>query len=761
MPILKRFLKNNKLLLFFILVVLIFFYPTILEGKIPIASDTIIGLYHPFRDNVRDNFPLGIPVKNPLITDPVRQQYVWRFLSIENWKNLHLPSWNPYSFSGTPLAANFQSASFYPLNIAFLLFPFNIAWTLLAISGPLLSGVFLYFYLRYMKVSKMGSLLGAITYSFSGFSIAWFTWNTVTHALIWLPLILLSKEQLLRKWTFTWAVIFIFAEISLIFAGHLQILFYALIVSNIYLLARIAQLSFTKKSILSNIKTFVRIYLPFLIIGAIVLALTAIQWFPTLSFINLSARAFDQGSWMKPGWFIPWQHAVQFLVPDFFGNPTTGNYWGQWNYGEFIGYIGVLPLILALYALLFRKDKKTIFFSFILVTGLIFSFPTILAKLPFILNFPLLSTSQPTRLLSIVDFSLSILAAFGFDHLKYKNISIWKILLPLSLIFITLWITLYFPELLGITINEENLSVAKRNLIFPTFIFFTSSLYLIFYLKNTRFRYFFTILLFATLLLDLLRFSWKFTPFNYASFLFPETKILRKLKKEAGINRVLATDRRIMPPNFSVYYHLHDISGYDPLYIKRYGELIAAWGRGKPDISPASFNRILTPQDYESPITDLLGVKYVLSLKDELSPKLKLLDREGETRLYENLNVLPRLFLVNKILVAKDDQDEIEKLFSIKNFYEQVATSQEDIKMENKPLEKDETATIAKYTDNEIIININTQAKRLLILTDIFYPTWRVSIDGKQTKLYKVDYTLRGVLVPAGTRKVAFKNLLF
>src|SRR5437763_11395176 len=103
--------------LFLIGVCIAFFAPFFYKQLLPIPSDTIIGLYNPFRDVYAKAYPNGVPYKNFLITDPVRQQYPWRFLATELETNMQMPLWNPYNFSGTPLLANFQSAVFYPLNI--------------------------------------------------------------------------------------------------------------------------------------------------------------------------------------------------------------------------------------------------------------------------------------------------------------------------------------------------------------------------------------------------------------------------------------------------------------------------------------------------------------------------------------------------------------------------------------------------------------------------------------------------------------------
>src|SRR3990172_5227032 len=139
----------KKLLPVFVLIILpfIFFKSFVLEGRLPIPSDTIVGLYYPFRDIYSKTNPNGMPFKNFLITDPVRQTYPWRYLSVNEEKTGNLPIWNPYNFAGTPLLANFQSAVFYPFNLIFFVLPFDISWSILVLLGPLLAGLFLYFYL--------------------------------------------------------------------------------------------------------------------------------------------------------------------------------------------------------------------------------------------------------------------------------------------------------------------------------------------------------------------------------------------------------------------------------------------------------------------------------------------------------------------------------------------------------------------------------------------------------------------------------------
>ncbi len=736
----------------------IFFWQFIVRGLLPIPSDTIIGLYHPFRDLYAKDYPRGIPFKNFLITDPVRQQYPWKELAISLEKKFQLPLWNPYNFSGTPLLANFQSASFYPLNILFFIMPFVAAWSFIIFLGPLLGGIFLFLYLDNLKLGKLASVLGAVTFSFSGFFIAWMEWGTITHTALWLPLILLSidkiffnfqgNSKLKVKNSKLWYFIFIFSLISSFFAGHLQIFFYLFVFSWIYFLAR--WLQYGRK---------INILVLYLILNTLYLILTVIQWAPTLQLILLSARDIDQIRWGEGGWFIPFQHLIQFVAPDFFGNPTTLNYWGVWNYGEFVGYVGIITLILALLAMFFRKDKKTLFFGTMLFLSLIFSLPTFFAKIPYYLNIPLISTSQPTRLLFVIDFCLAVLTALGFDYIlkvKKKNTILYPLIF-ISIVFAGLWIF----------ISKEHLMVAKNNLILPTLLLISSwVLFIVWLLIRDKKR---PVLIICVLVLgiavfDLLRFGWKFTPFTQKSYVFPETKAIAFLQKNLEEFRIMTEDSRILPSNFSTIYRIQSVDGYDPLYLRRYAELIAASERGKPDIStPLGFNRIITPNIYASKIIDLLGVKYVLSLSELNSFKLKKVFQEGETRIFENKNVLPRVFFVPKITYAKDNKEAISLMFDdsfIPNDTAIVELTQGGVSV--PPLRwKIGEAEIAQYSENKIVINTKNIGNGFLVLTDSYYPTWHATVDGDETKIYRTDYNFRGIIVPAGKHTIEFHNSLF
>ncbi len=762
--------KYRFLTLFFLMVIFGFFFGQFLiQDKLPIPADTIVGLYHPFLDKYAANYPRGIPFKNFLITDPVRQQIPWRQLVVNAEKTFELPLWNPYSMGGYPLLANFQSATFNPLNLLFFLLPFSYAWSVLVLLQPLLAGIFLYFYLVNFKLNRWACILGSFVYAFCGFSVSWIEWGTIVQTAVWLPLILLAKEKLLAKLSTQWFVILLFAQCAQFFSGHLQIWFYSFLITNLYLFARIFQITWQKNQPAKLfLQSYFKKYLPFLLLGCIFIIITALQWLPSLQFINLSARDVDQlNNWQNDGWFLPWQHLIQFVAPDFFGNPATLNYWSTWNYGELVGYVGIIPLVFALFAMFFRRDKKTLFFGSVFFLSLIFALPTFLAIIPYTAHIPFLLSTQPTRLLFLTDFCLSVLTVLGMDY--YIGVSRKRdILYPLlfiACILLGLWVFVLSKQTLG-GFTPERLSIARRNLLFPTAIFIAGGIIILCMtiFKKKNLQQLLVILLVGITIIDLYRFYEKYETFTNKEYLFPNSESLSFLENHSGIYRIMETDSRIFPPNFSNHYHLQSIDGYDPLYLMRYGELIKASERGKPDITaPFGFNRIIQPFEYNSRIIDLLGVKYVLSLSDLASPKLIKVFEEGQTKVYENTNVLPRAFFVRSLIKAKNKEDSINLLFNPEVDIRNTAIVEGLESIVPNPLSQGKIVRI-QYSENRITLDTENSGDGFLLLTDTFYPTWHAqvsSLDNSFTqpitvKIYRTDYNFRGIFIPKGRNKVEF-----
>jgi hypothetical protein len=747
-----NFIKRHFAILLVFVVCLVFFYPTFVKGLAPVPADTIIGLYHPFRDLYVKSYPNGIPFKNFLITDPVRQTYIWKELMVNIWQTGQLPLWNPYEMAGKPLLANFQSGVFYPLNIILFLKPFSTFWSIFILSQSFLCAFFLYLYLTNRKLDNKAAAVGAIAFSFSGFSISWLEWGTILHTVLWLPLLLYFIDRIFenfqnKKGNVAIYVGLLFALSSSFFAGHLQLFFYLFIIFIGYFLLRWFE----------NKKNWVVLFKFKLCIIAFIL-ITFPQWISTLQFLSLSARGIDQNFRSIDGWFLPMRHLIQFLIPDFFGNPSTLNYWGTWNYGELTGYIGVIPLLFASFSL-FKKNSTTIFFIIVFLVSLLLALPNVISSIPFILNIPFISTAQPTRLLFLCVFSLCILSAFGFDYfLNLKKISI-KHFAPFiffTILFFLIW-GLVINGNLNIFINAQNLLVSKHNLVFPTLIFGLAVFCLLLrnLFRNQLFRKFLIIIVLLLISFDGIRFAQKFTPFTSKSYLYPETKTLKFLSEQKEIFRTAVLDNRVMPPNFFTHYRLQTIEGYDPLYLKSYAEYIVAEERGKADISePFGFNRIIAPHNYESQLFDFLNTKYILSLDEIKSPKLIKVLEEGQTKIYQNTKAFERAYFVKNVINTTND---ISSLFT-EDLQTTASISEKNV-IEFGNLSVGNVKLIS-YTENAVSLETTNSGNGFMVMSDTYYPTWKVFVDGKESKIYKTNHAFRGVYIPKGNHFIIFKDYL-
>ncbi|MBP1746274.1 MAG: hypothetical protein H6Q54_889, partial [Deltaproteobacteria bacterium] len=122
-----------------------------------------------------------------------------RYLWVSLVKSFQVPLWNPFNYSGIPLLATLQPGVFYPPHLLYFLFPFNIAWNWIIILHFFLAAVTTYSLLRHLKASSGGAILGAITFTLSGYLIS--IHNLLTHllAVAWFPIIIVYFLRYFEK----------------------------------------------------------------------------------------------------------------------------------------------------------------------------------------------------------------------------------------------------------------------------------------------------------------------------------------------------------------------------------------------------------------------------------------------------------------------------------------------------------------------------------------------------------------------------------
>ena len=390
--------------------------------------------------------------------------------------------------------------------------------------------------------------------------------------------------------------------------------------------------------------------------------------------------------------------------------------------------------------------------------AIVFASENIIASFPYELGIPFLSSTQPTRLLFIVDVALAILGALGLDALlKVHKKNAIKSLIILLLIILIIYGFIF--------LNKSNIGiywpVTIRNLIIPTalcilsFGIFATSLFV----QEKKKQLLFIGILMLTAF-DLLFFAGKYTPFSKLEYFYPQTKTIKFLQEQPGQFRVMTRDRAILSPNITTMYRIQSIDGYDPLYLLRYGELISASERGKADIAaPFGFNRIVVPTNFNTKIINLLGVKYIFSLDDIKNSDVQKVFEEGQVKVFENSQAFPRAFLVQSVIKATNKDQAIKELFN--PIHDLRTTAIVEDAGDLKALEYgDGSISMITYSENTVAIKVSVEKTAFLVLTDTYYPTWRVTIDGNKSVMYRTNYNFRGVVVPPGIHTVEFKNTL-
>ena len=735
-------------LILILVVWFIFASPYFLRNKVPFPSTYQVNNFSPW--SVNNKF--WGPVKNGAMPDIITQIYPWRHLAIEIWKQGQVPLWNSYTFSGNPLLANYQSGVLSPFNILFFVFNFVDAWSILVLLQPLLAGLFMYFFARSLRVSKTGGLISSVSFMFFGFITSWMCYSTLGYAILFLPLSLFCVE----KYYETKKNVFLFL-LSLtfplsFFSGHFQISLYFLITVLTYIFYK----AVTSKNIHNTL--YIMLYTCF---G---LLLVMPQVLPS---IELYLESFRSSFFQKGG--ISIEYLPSFLVPDFFGNPVTRNTWFG-HYAEWNAYIGVLPLMLAIYSFLRIKKHQMLFFLIFGLLSLILAISNPISSLIQNLKIPILSTSAINRMIILFSFSFAVLAGYGYDKLllDIKNarkniIMIWLSLF--GLIFVVMWIAI----LQKLFIPLDKIDISKQNLILPTILFLMSSALITITvmlrkIKHRRELYLFLALgLILLVVFDLLRFAIKWQAFDPKNLVFPTFSTTKAFSKISGVNRVFGN----LGGEASIYYKLPSVEGYDALYNKRYGQFIGYIE--KEEFLKSNWSVVSFPKNSKntSKAINLLDIKYIVhKLADNgvswtfpiwtySEKQFDLIYKDDYYEFYQNNYVFPHAFLVGRYVVIEDEKQILKTLFS-KNF-----DLRSEIVLEDNPgtnIKKGNMgdAKIISYKPNNIEISVDSRSNALLFLAENYAKGWKASIDGKNASILRANYTFRAIKIDKGKHNVKF-----
>jgi hypothetical protein len=170
----------------------------------------------------------------------------------------------------------------------------------------------------------------------------------------------------------------------------------------------------------------------------------------------------------------------------------------------------------------------------------------------------------------------------------------------------------------------------------------------------------------------------------------------------------------------------------------------------------------ITVQRLDTPLAVVVQAMTLFDHRTEMFAPLLPSDRgrfrlvhSGDVKIYENLDVLPRAYLVHEVIGVDDGADALAALQSGRVDPEVRAVVEGLASFSTAPAPSD-WATILSYEPERVEVFTNTDANALLVLSDTAFPGWQATVDGVPAPIYVTNYLSRGVVVPPGEHTVVF-----
>jgi hypothetical protein len=672
-----------------------------------------------------------------------------------------LPLWNHHWLCGTPIFASGQANYFYPPKVLLhAIFDTFTAIGLYFLLHFFFCGVSMRLLLRSIGVGEVPATIGAVLWMLCFSQMTWFRVGYGLVGGVFLPLILLFLIKGAGSWKF-----FYFA-----LSGILTGVMILGTNSNFWVFGFLIIVIFFVLWTISTKQKFFKILLYFVGTCFITFLICSIQIVPFIELVKQSERApFSLHSIIKRHWVMP-VFLLTLIFPRIFGGPLDDrNYFrqiagegSQIGFFEYQGYIGLLPLIFALFFCWRFKNKFVL--KFLWITAI---FSLIWATMPqicFVISkiFPPAGLMLPGRVMYLYSFCMIILSAIGLNQIIQNQIPYKKVIARLS----TWLIIIGLAGLAGlfILLLSRNFDIPKIsklagwvNITNPVF-FLPFALMLGLAVVFVTFRKTGKILWLIAptcifVIIDLLPPFVIYNPTYKTRFLQEENTDIKFLKENTEGYRIteFCYERCWWQRPLYNYMSLFGIlspQGHEGVHLKRYGEFIAKTC-GK------SSQRIVEVKNVPSKIHDMLGVKYfVLDKEIEDAPANLKLVKKDKTFIYENKNVMPIAKIVYDYKVLKGKRHITfmkDKGFAPRKIVILEQNPQRKIFNEGSYF-----LILKQYTPNEVIYQIENSEDGIFVWMQTFYNGWRCFVNNKESKILRANYTFTAVEVPRGKTMIKF-----
>jgi hypothetical protein len=721
--------------------VLVFFYP-ITFGKVFLSPDSVA--------------PAGFA---RIALDALQKRHLYAL-------------WDPYHFLGMPTFGSLTFVPYvYPPDVVLgflnttLHFP-DLSWLL---AHYLLMALSMLALLRAFGAGPEGATLGAIAFALTPnlVAVGAFGHGSQIMTAAYLPLLLLLLDRFARRGSLLSLAGFALAASLQLLRGHVQIVFYTWLALFGYALFLAISAARAGKRVEAGRA------LGGLCAGLLLgFGMSAFLYLPTHEYAALSVRGGGEGGGAGLPYATAWsfdpREMLTFLIPSMFGFGGR-TYWGSMPFTDYPNYMGILPLGLAVYGAMRWTGAVRWYLVATAAAALLMSFGKHFQPLYSLLYYHLPFFNKfrvPVMVLVLVQFATAALAAFGVTKALERpapskdktgdpgaswvraamlsavaGVAVTVLLHALSELLVNA--ALRGHPNLGAEAARQALDMASLDAIKSALLLGIGFFVIGFARRGRMTKTAAALALLTVTAADLWVIDRKIidpqvgSAEDYAGY-FKETSEVTFLRSDSTLFRVFPlqwNDSRLAA------YGIASVLGYHPAKPKLYQALADTAG-------------IMSSLD----MLRFLNVKYVL-LDGRLPPGTEgmALRQDGEVKVYEVLNALPRAYVVHRLKPVRDD---VVALATIRTrtfdpAHEALWTEPDPLPAMAEPASPDSVRVI-HYDFNEAEFLVSTAAPGLFVFGDQYDPDWTATLDGAPVRIRRVDYLMRGVLIGPGVHRLRF-----
>lgn len=225
-------------------------------------------------------------------------------------------------------------------------------------------------------------------------------------------------------------------------------------------------------------------------------------------------------------------------------------------------------------------------------------------------------------------------------------------------------------------------------------------------------------------------------------------RLILRDKSECGDYRVLNFSPGAFSANETSYYH-KSLGGYHPAKLRRYQEMIEQYIQPEMQmamtaVAKAEGDMTKVDGNKQFPVINMLNAKYfIVPLQS------------GQTVPLMNPYAMGNAWFVDKISYVDNANEEIAGVGRINLRHEAVADKKFEAQL-GKAAAQDGNSlvTITSCQPNELKYDVKSDKGGVVVFSEVYYPGWTATVDGKPVEVGRVNYILRAINVKPGNHKV-------